>query len=54
MIKLHFFFFGGGGGGGPDMPHSFGCEATDRLQGIWFSFKSFRTWRPGVSVVFLG
>ena len=34
-------FFGGGGGGGgvwggvPDMPHGFGCEATDWLRGIW-------------------
>ena len=23
------------GGGGPDMPHSFGCEATDWLRGFW-------------------
>ena len=23
------FFLGGGGGGFPDVPHSFGCEATD-------------------------
>ena len=38
------FFSGGGGGGGSDMPHSFGCEATDWLQGIWSSCKRFHTW----------
>ena len=43
MITLHFFFLGGGGGV-PDMPHSFGCEATDWLEGIWSSCKRFRTW----------
>ena len=29
MITLHFLM------GVPDMPHSFGCEATDWLRGIW-------------------
>ena len=38
------------------MPHSFGCEATDWLRGIWSSFKIFRTWSQwclldGASVV---
>ena len=26
------------------MPHSFGCEATDWLRGIWSSCKKNRTW----------
>ena len=40
MITLHFFL----GGGVPDMPHSFGCEATDWFRGIWVACKRFRTW----------
>ena len=32
------------GGGVPGMPHSFGCEATDWLRGIWSSCKRFFTW----------
>ena len=28
-------------GGMPDMPHCFGCEATDWLRGIWTSCKGF-------------
>ena len=36
--------------GVPDMLHSFGCEATDWLRGIWSSCKKFCT---GVSVVIL-
>ena len=32
------------------MPHSFGCEATDWLRGIWFSCKDFAL---AVSVVIL-
>ena len=34
----------------PDMPHSFDCEATDWLRGIWSSCKKFAL---GVSVVIL-
>ena len=50
MITLHFFFgvCVGGGEVVPDMPHSFGCEATDWHRDIWTSCKRFRT---GVSVV---
>ena len=33
-----------------DMPHSFGCEATDWLRGSWSSSKRFAL---GVSVVIL-
>ena len=36
MITLLFC-----GGGGADMPHSFGCEATEWLRGIWSSYKEF-------------
>ena len=39
-----------GGGGLPDMLHSFGCEATDWLRGIWPPVKDFAL---GVSVVIL-
>ena len=47
-----FFLWGGGGGGGiPDMPHSFGCKATDWLRGISSSFKKKIT--LGFSVVIL-
>ena len=38
--KVTFFFCGWM----PDMPHSFGCEATDWLRGIWSSCKKNRTW----------
>ena len=48
MIRLHFFW--GGGGGLPDMPHSFGCEATDWLGDIWSPVKYIAL---GVSVVIL-
>ena len=34
----------------PDMPHCFGCKATDWLPGISSSFKKFTL---GVSVVIL-
>ena len=48
---LFVFFLGGGGRGGmPDMPHSFGCKATDWLRGISSSFINFTL---GVSVVIL-
>ena len=52
MITLHYLR----GGGLPGIPHSFGCEATDWLRGIWSSCKRFRTWSQcclldGASVV---
>ena len=50
FYSLLFFLGRGGGGGMPDMPHSFGCKATDWLRGISSSFKNF-TLR--VSVVIL-
>ena len=31
-------------GEGADMPHSFGCEATDWLREILYPCKRFRTW----------
>ena len=34
----------------PDIPHSFGCEATDWLRSIWSPVKDFAL---GVSVVLL-
>ena len=37
MIKFHFLWRGGV----PDMPISFGCEATDMLRGIWSPVKDF-------------
>ena len=43
-----FFLWGGGRGGMPDVPHSFGCKATDWLRGISSSFINFTL---GVSVV---
>ena len=42
--NVTFFWGVGGRGEMPDMPHSFGCEATDWLRGIWFSCKRFCTW----------
>ena len=59
MITLQVFFpfclfvfsWGVGGRGGmPDMPHGFGCKATDWLRGISSSFINFTL---GVSVVIL-
>ena len=44
MITLHFC------GGMPDLPHSFGCEATDWLRDIWSFGKYFAL---GVGVVIL-
>ena len=32
------------GEGVPNMPQSFGCEATDWLRDVWSSCKRFRTW----------
>ena len=49
-VNVIFWFFSGGGGGGggregtPDIPHSFGCKATDWLWGISSSFKKNHTW----------
>ena len=35
---------GMGGGGMPDLPHSFGCKATDWLRGISSFLKKNNTW----------
>ena len=57
MITFQVFFClfvflgrGGGGGGMPDVPHSFGCKATNWLRGYSSSFKKITL---GVSVVIL-
>ena len=43
IITLHFLRGGGGGRVVPYIAHSFGCEASDWLRGIWPPCKGFCT-----------